>query len=227
MAPLTSAQLTAVKEELREEAAPLVSWAEEQATIYDKERVFGEEDSGSGSDRDLLGSDSGSDGGESPEMMVAKKIDIPLALEMFWREVGGVCFADPDNDEVPHRAWLGEQGLPDEGASPIWVEGPRGYPNALSPSWEPCEDDQFYCIIKADCVIMDNLSGGNEDDIICTPDPPIDPTLRGFYQWNRVPITFFTYVRRTILEGGGFAGYVDNPRAKDFVKSLVAGLEVF
>ena len=68
--------------------------------------------------------------------------------------------------------------------------------------------------------------------IRCTQNPTIDPTFEGFVQVSKwaeteVRVTFLTYLRRTILEGGGFSGFVGEPKAEWFVKNVCHGLYPF
>ena len=91
----------------------------------------------------------------------------------------------------------------------------------LSPCWQGKEPRRF-----------PDINRRTPQHIICTQETVIDPAFQyRFADENQglsaLDMTFLTWLRLTILQGGGFSGWVGRPEAKKLVEKLTDGLQPF
>ena len=127
---------------------------------------------------------------------------------------------------------------------PIWVNhSPADWcrPETHDADYELEEPADLYlfCDLSPDAEAKEGDATHTEPQHIrCTPRSTIDTKFHNFigidaweqddnYKYGRHGTSFLTYLRRTILEGGGFSGFVGEPKAEWFVKNVCHGLYPF
>jgi hypothetical protein len=139
---------------------------------------------------------------------------IPLSLEAFWSVVGSVDF-------IGRHPWWPEM------SDPLVVGSPEGALAELE-NWREWADEDpdgagpFLMAIAPDALHKDNVSGG-EPYGIRLPDAAADALVRNAPGSD----LFVDYLRRAILEWGGFPGLEHATEVRPELRALADGLEPF
>ena len=131
---------------------------------------------------------------ELEEDLVGAELKIPLALRMFWLQVGGVCFADPNLKEGAFLKWMSKYAAEHEMyglsgySNPIWVNHPPKdftRPADCGMQYELEEvEDLYLCAVLSPCWQgkearrYPDINPGTPQHIVCTQETVIDPAFQ-------------------------------------------------